>query len=84
MKMFILPKNNVAHLSLGEWCIMLHRFLGDTKKFLEDYFQRNQSESGFAEDKKRIGRRFAQKKEDRIETAYELTTFWHNLSWMAT
>ena len=83
VKMFILPKSNVAHLGVGEWCAMLHRFLEDTKKFLQEYFQRNQSESGFAEDKKRTGWRFAQRKEDRIETAYGLTNLWHNLSWSA-
>lgn len=81
VKMFILPKSNIAHIGVGEWCAMLHRFLEDTEKFLEEYFQRNQSESGFAEDKKRTGWRFAQRKEERVETAYGLTTLWHNISW---
>lgn len=81
VKMFIIPKINIAHLGVGEWCAMLHRFLEDTKAFLEEYFQRNQSESGFAEDKKRTGWRLVQKKEDRIETAYGLTNLWHNLAW---
>ena len=81
VKMVIIPKINIAHLGVGEWCAMLYRFLEDTKGFLQEYFQRNQSESGFAEDKKRTGWRFAQRKEDRIETAYGLTNLWHNLSW---
>ena len=81
VKMFIIPKINIAHLGVGEWCAMLYRFLENTKGFLQEYFQRNQSESGFAEDKKRTGWRFAQRKEDRIETAYGLTNLWHNLSW---
>lgn len=82
IKMFILPKTNIAHLGIGAWCDMLQRFLEDTKKFLENYYQRNQSESGFAEDKKRTGWRLTQKREERIQTAYGLTTLWHNLSWL--
>ncbi len=54
-----------------------------TKTFLQEYSQRNQSESWFAEDKKRIGWRFIQRKEDRIETAYGLPNLGHNLSWSA-
>lgn len=81
VKMFIIPKSNIAHLGVGEWCAMLRRFLEDTKAFLKEYFQRNQSESGFSEDKKRTGWRLVQRREDRIETAYGLTNLWHNLSW---
>ncbi len=82
VKTIILPKKNIATLGVGEWCRMVYRFTDDTETFLEDYFQRNQSESGFSEDKKRTGWKFAQKREDRIETAYGLTTLWHNLFWV--
>ena len=82
VKMFIIPKRNIATLGVGEWCRNVYRFTEDTKGFLEEYFQRNQSESGFSEDKKRTGWRFAQKREERIETAYGLTTVWHNLFWV--
>jgi transposase len=44
------------------------RFVDDTKLFLKDYFQKNQSESGFAEDKKRTGWKISQKKLKRIDT----------------
>jgi len=81
IKMFMIPKSNIAHLGVGEFCRMVYAFVEDTKAFLKEYFQRNQSESGFSEDKKRTGWRFAQKREDRIETAYGLTNLWHNLSW---
>ena len=79
---FIIPKKNIATLGVGEWCSMVYRFTDNPKVFLEEYFQRNQSESGFAEDKKRTGWRFAQKREERIDTAYGLTTLWHNLFWV--
>lgn len=82
VKVFIIPKKNIATLGLGEWSRNVYRFTEDTKAFLEDYFQRNQSESGFSEDKKRTGWRIMQKREDRIETAYGLTTLRHNLFWV--
>lgn len=82
VKMFLVPKSNVASFGLGEWCNNLYRFLDDTKKFLSDYFQRNQSESGFSEDKKRTGWKIPQKIEERINTSYTLTTLWHNLFWL--
>ena len=81
VEMYILPKSNTAHFGLGEWCSMLHRFMGDVKGFLKHYFQRNQSESGFSEDKKRTGWRIAQKRPERIDTAYTLDVIWHNLFW---
>ena len=82
VKMYILPKKNIATLGVGEWCRMIYDFTDNTKSFLKEYFQRNQSESGFSEDKKRTGWRFAQKREERIDTAYGLTTLWHNLFWL--
>ncbi len=82
VKMYILPKRNIATLGVGEWCRMIYAFMENTKAFLREYFQRNQSESGFSEDKKRTGWRFAQKREERIDTAYGLTTLWHNLFWL--
>jgi len=81
-KMFIIPKSNIATLGVGEWSKMIYRFTQDTKGFLQEYFQRNQSESSISEDKKRTGWRFAQKREERIETAYGPTTAWHNLHWV--
>ena len=82
VKMYILPKKNIATLGVGEWCRMIYAFVENTKAFLREYFQRNQSESGFSEDKKRTGWKFAQKREERVDTAYGLTTVWHNLFWV--
>lgn len=82
MKFFIVPKSNVANIGLGEWGKMLSRFVEDTKLFLKDYFQRNQSESGFSEDKKRTGWKIFQKKPERIDTANAVIYAWHNLFWL--
>lgn len=82
VKMYIIPKKNITSLGVGEWCRMIYAFVEDTKAFLREYFQRNQSESGFSEDKKRTGWKFAQKREERVDMAYGLTTVWHNLFWV--
>lgn len=81
VKTFIIPKSNIATLGVGDWSRMIYRFTEDTKHFLEEYFQRNQSESGIAEDKKRTGWKLGQKRPDRIDTANMLTSLWHNLYW---
>jgi transposase len=83
-KFFIVPKSNVASIGLGEWGKMLTHFVDDTKLFLKDYFQRNQSESGFSEDKKRTGWKIFQKKPERIDVANSLIYLWHNLFWMGS
>ena len=84
IKFFIVPKINVANIGLGEWGKMLTRFVDDTKLFLKDYFQRNQSESGFSEDKKRTGWKIFQKKPERIDTANAVIYAWHNLFWLGS
>ena len=61
---------------------MLHAFINNVYEYLKEYFQRNQSESTFSEDKRRTGWKINQKREDRILTANFLTTTWHNLFWL--
>lgn len=79
---YIIPKKNATVKGSQEWKRMLHRFIHDTEGFLTEYFQRNQSESGFAEDKRRTGWRLGQKRPDRVNTANVLTGVWHNLYWL--
>ena len=54
----------------------------ECEKYLEDYYQRNQSESCFAEDKKRTGWKLGQKRPDRVDTANMLMCLWNNLYWL--
>ena len=82
VKTFIIPKSNIATLGVGSWSKMIYHFAENTKDFLKEYFQRNQSESGIAEDKKRTGWRLGQKRPDRICTANMLTSLWHNIYWL--
>lgn len=82
VKTFMIPKSNIATLGVGDWSKMIYEFTDNTKGFLEEYFQRNQSESSIAEDKKRTGWKLGQKRPDRINTANILTSVWHNLHWL--
>lgn len=82
VKMFVIPKKGQTIRGSPEWKKMLQRFVDDTKEFLTEYYQRNQSESGFSEDKKRVGWKLGQKRSDRLDTANTLTHLWHNLYWL--
>ena len=82
VKMYLIPKSNATVRDSWEWKRMLYRFVHDTKTYLKDYYQRNQSESGFSEDKKRTGWKLGQKREDRIDTANTVNHLWHNLYWL--
>lgn len=81
-KVFLIPKSNATVKGPWPWKRMLARFVSGTQQYLEEYFQRNQSESGIAEDKKRTGWKLVQKRPDRIETANMLTSLWHNIYWI--
>ncbi len=80
--LYLIPKSNATVEGPWQWKRMLFRFVTDVKEYLEDYYQRNQSESCIAEDKKRIGWKLGQKRPDRIDTANFLTAIWHNLYWL--
>ena len=82
VRLYFIPKANATVKGPWEWKRMLYCFITDPVAYLEQYFKRNQSESGISEDKKRIGWKLGQKREDRIDTANGLTTLWHNLYWL--
>jgi transposase len=78
-KVFIIPRKN-AELGNGfKWHETLRNFLVDTPKYLEEYFKRNNSESGWSADKKMFGWSIKQKRGDRINTALFCRAVWHNL-----
>jgi transposase len=82
VQMYFIPKSNIAKIGLGEFGITVLKFINDPFNFLKEYYKRNQSESSFAEDKKRTGWRISQKLPERVDTANGLIQTWHNLSWM--
>jgi transposase len=82
LELYLIPKSNATVKGPWQWKLMLFRFVSDVKRYLKEYYRRNQSESSFAEDKKRVGWRLGQKRPDRIDTANMLTSLWHNLYWL--
>lgn len=83
VKCYLIPKINATIKGCSYWKDMLKRFVNNTQDFLFEYYKRNQSESGFSEDKKRIGWKLGQKRFDRLDTANIMTYIWHNLYWLA-
>lgn len=81
-KIYLIPKKNSKVNGTLEWHNMIKEFMKNTFDYLKEYYKRNQSESGFSEDKKRTGWRLGQKRDDRIDTANILTSLWHNLYWL--
>jgi len=82
VNMYLIPKCNATVRGSWEWKRMLYRFVHYLKSYLKEYYQRNQLESGFSEDKKRTGWKLGQKREDRIDTANTVNHLWHNLYWL--
>ena len=82
VRIYVIPKKNATIKGPWKWKRVLEDFVDDTKEFLGEYFRRNQSESGFSEDKRRFGWKIPQKRPERIETHNFCTSLWHNMLWM--
>lgn len=82
VSIYIIPKKNATVKGPLKWKKILHDFVNDTAGFLKEYYRRNQSESGFSEDKRRFGWKIPQRREDRIDTSNFCTSLWHNMLWM--
>lgn len=78
-KVFVIPKSNATLNGSWKWKETMMEFVRNTMKYLEQYHQRSNSESGFAADKKMFGWSIAQRREDRIDCANVCTGLWHNL-----
>jgi len=82
VKIYLIPKKNATIKGSLKWKKIMHDFVNDTSGFLGEFFRRNQSESGFSEDKRRFGWMIAQRRYDRINSSNFCTTLWHNMFWM--
>src|SRR3989344_1864874 len=78
-KVFIIPRKNTELSNGFKWHETLKEFLLNTMEYLREYFQRNNSEAGWASDKKMFGWKISQKREDRIDTSLFVKAVWHNL-----
>ena len=78
-KVFIIPRKNVELANRFKWHETLREFLLNTMEYLKEYFQRNNSEAGWASDKKMFGWKISQKLENRIDVSLFVRAVWHNL-----
>ena len=78
-KFYFIPKKNVTMANGLYWNERLTEFVEDTFGYLREYFKRNNSESAFATDKKFLGGKIDQKREDRIDTVIFCKVVWRNL-----
>jgi len=78
-KVYIIPKKKINLEHGAKWTETMGEFLCNTMKYLEEYFKRNNSESGWASDKKMFGWKISQKRYDRMDMALFVRMIWHNL-----
>lgn len=78
-KVYVIPRKNATLRGSWKWKNAMAEFVQATLPYLEQYYLRNNSESGFSADKRLFGWKVGQKREDRIDTALTCTNVWHNL-----
>jgi len=78
-KVYVIPRKNATLRGSWKWKDTIEEFVHNTIPYLEQYYLRNNSESGFSADKRRFGWKVEQRREDRIDTAINCTNVWHNL-----
>ena len=78
-KVYVIPRKNATLRGSWKWKDTMAEFVNNTIPYLEQYFLRNNSESGFSADKRWFGWKVEQRREDRIDTVINCTNVWHNL-----
>lgn len=78
-KVYVIPRKNATLRGSRKWKDTMKGFVRNTLTYLEQYYQRNNSESGISADKRWFGWKIEQKREDRINTALTCGHVWRNL-----
>jgi len=78
-KVYVIPTKNATLNGSWEWKRTMFDFVDNTIPYLEEYYQRNNSEAGFSADKRWFGWKVDQRRDDRIEVAIACGNLWHNL-----
>ncbi len=79
---FVIPKDSITIKGPPQWKDIIRRLITDPIAFLTEYYNRENSESGFAADKKFDGWKVSQKLDERIGTAIMCKGVWHDLLWL--
>lgn len=78
-KVYVIPRKNATLKGSWKWKDTMEEFVQATLQYLEQYYLRNNSESGFSTDKRWFGWKVEQRRDDRIDMAITCTNVWHNL-----
>ncbi len=78
-KVYVIPKKNATLNGGWHWKRTMIDFVKNTPEYLEQYYQRENSEASWSADKKHFGWDIVQRRPDRIDTADFCTELWHNL-----
>jgi len=80
--LYVIPKSNATIRGCYAWKDMIRDFMFYPFLFLQEYFRREHSESGFSADKRFNGWKIWERRDDRIQTATMCKGVWHNLIWL--
>ncbi len=78
-ELYFIPKKNLTMGNGLFWNERLTEFVDDTFGYLKEYYRKNDSENAFGVDKKLLGWRVGQKREDRIDMVLFCKTILRNL-----
>lgn len=82
IKFYLIPKSNATIKGCKNWKDMISVLVTNVQNYLSEYYLRNNSESGFSEDKRRFGWKILQKLPERVDMAIFTKKIWHNLFWI--
>ncbi len=77
--LYIIPKSNTTINGPSRWRKIFRRMMKDPLSYLIEYYKREKSENGWSVDKRMVGWKIWQKRNDRIDTAISCTATLHNL-----
>jgi transposase len=77
--MYIIPKSDTKINGRSRWRNIFRRMMKDPLSYLIEYYKRENSESGFSTDKRMVGWKIWQKRDERIDTAISCIAVLHNL-----
>ena len=76
---YIIPKSNTTINGPSNWRNIFKRIMNNPILYLKEYYKRENSESGFSTDKRMVGWKIWQKRDERIDTAISCIALLHNL-----
>ena len=77
--LYILPKSNTRINGSSRWRNIFRRLMKDPLSYLVEYYKRENSESDFSTDKRIVGWKIWQKRDEWVDTAISCVAVLHNL-----